>query len=353
MISPRKVEVIIVGAGQSGLATGYFLKRHGIETLLLDGQESPGGAWLKAWDSLKLFSPAQWSSLPGWGLTSSNIYPTKSELIAYLQAYEARYEFEIIRPARVVAVKKRDSVFEVQTSDNQLFQCRALVSATGTWGNPFIPPYANSSLYEGLQVHSAHYQSPDAFAGKEVLIVGGGNSAAQILAEISQVADTTWVTLTPPTFLPDDVDGRVLFERATLRWKAQSEGREVTDLPGGLGDVVMIDSVKEARMRGVLHTREPFSKFTRNGVIWASGQEEVFDAVLWCTGFQADLSHLNALNIVDEAGKVDTTGTRSNRIPGLWFVGYGDWCGFASATLIGVQRHAKSTALEIAAYLKH
>ncbi len=353
MSSPRKVDVIIVGAGQSGLATAYFLKRLGIETLLLDGQESSGGSWLKAWNSLKLFSPAQWSSLPGWGLTSNNIYPTKSELIAYLQAYEARYDFEIIRPAKVISVEQRDGLFDIQTSDKQLLQCRAVVSATGTWGNPFIPPYADSSLYEGLQVHSAHYQSSDVFAGKKVLIVGGGNSAAQILAEISQVAQTTWVTLTPPAFLPDDVDGRVLFERATLRWKAQSEGRSVTDLPGGFGDVVMIDSVKDARDRGVLHAREIFVRFTRDGVIWATGEEEMFDAVVWCTGFHADLAHLNALNIVTEGGSVDTSGTRSNCIPGLWLVGYGDWCGFASATLIGVQRHAKSTALEIAGYLAH
>lgn len=351
MSSPRKVDVIIVGAGQSGLATAYFLKRLGIETLLLDGQESSGGAWLKAWNSLKLFSPAQWSSLPGWGLISKNIYPTKSELIAYLQAYEARYDFEVIRPVRVISVEQRDGLFDIQTSDKQLLQCRVVVSATGTWGNPFISPYANSSLYGGVQIHSAHYQSPDVFAGKKVLIVGGGNSAAQILAEISQVAQTTWVTLTQPTFLPDDVDGRVLFERATLRWKAQSEGRSVTELPGGFGDVVMIDSVKNARDRGVLHAREIFVRFTRDGVIWATGEEEIFDAVVWCTGFHADLAHLNALNIVTEGGSGDTSGTRSNCIPGLWLVGYGDWCGFASATLIGVQRHAKSTAQEIVSYL--
>lgn len=351
MNSPRKVDVAIVGAGQSGLACAYFLKRHGIETVLLDSQDSSGGAWLKAWNSLTLFSPAQWSSLPGWALSSSNIYPTKAELIAYLHAYEVRYGFEVIRPVSVVGVEQDGSVFNLRTSDNQLFQCRALVSATGTWGKPFIPSYANSSLYEGLKVHSAFYRAPDAFAGKNVLIVGGGNSAAQILAEVSQVAQTTWVTLMPPTFLPDDVDGRILFERATLRWKAHAEGRAVTELPGGLGDVVMIDSVKNARKRGVLHAREPFVQFTQHGVIWASGKEEVFDAVLWCTGFQADLAHLNGLNILNQADKVDTVGTRSNRIPGLWLVGYGDWCGFASATLIGVQRHAKSTAQEIVSYL--
>lgn len=93
-------------------------------------------------------------------------------------------------------------------------------------------------------------------------------------------------------------------------------------------------------------------KLTRHGVVWPTGQEEAFDAVVWCTGFHTDLAHLNTLNIFDEAGKVDTIGTRSNCISGLRFVGYGDWCGFASATLIGVQRHAKSTALEVASYLK-
>ena len=248
---------------------------------------------------------------------------------------------------------RRFEALDIETGDKQFFQCRALVSATGTWGNPFIPQYANSALYEGQQIHSAYYRTPAAFTGKKVLIVGGGNSAAQILAEISYVAHTTWVTLTPPTFLPDDVDGRVLFERATLRWKAQSEGRAVTDLPGGFGDVLMIDSVKDARVRGVLQAREPFVEFSKRGVVWQDGQEQLFDAVVWCTGFQADSAHVNSLNIRDEEGHIDTTGTRSNRIPGLWFVGYGDWCGFASATLIGVQRHAKSTALEIAGYLAH
>jgi putative flavoprotein involved in K+ transport len=350
--SPRKVEVVIVGAGQSGLATAYFLKRHGVETLLLDRNELPGGAWLQAWDSLRLFSPGQFSSLPGWGLFSGNVYPTRSELIAYPGAYESRYGFDVIRPSTVVSVLRNKSLFEIQSSDGELFQCRALVSAGGTWGSPVIPRYPKSDLFEGSQIHSAHYQRPDCFAGKNVLIVGGGNSGAQILAEISRVANTTWVTLTPPTFLPDDVDGRVLFERATLRWKAQMEGKPVTDLPGGFADVVAVDSVKEARDRGVLQAREPFVEFTRRGVIWPDGQEQHFDVVVWCTGFKADLAHLRGLDIHDSSGKVDTTQTRSNRVPGLWFVGYGDWCGFASATLIGVQRHARSAALDIFDYLK-
>src|SRR5690606_40396749 len=106
--------------------------------------------------------------------------------------------------------------------------------------------------------HSAHYLDADSFTNKKVMVVGGGNSGAQILAEVSQVAETLWVTKTPPQFLSDDVDGRVLFLRATERLKVQQEGRKVDQPIGGLGDIVMIDSVKEARNRGVLHSRPPF-----------------------------------------------------------------------------------------------
>ena len=99
--------------------------------------------------------------------------------------------------------------------------------------------------------------------GKRVLVVGGGNSGAQILAEVSKVAEATWVTPTKPLFQPDDVDGRVLFERATDRWKAQQEGRVIEQPVGGLGDVVMVPPVVEARERGVLHAVRPFCVFRR------------------------------------------------------------------------------------------
>ena len=96
-------------------------------------------------------------------------------------------------------------------------------------------------------MHSANYVQAQPFAGKRVLVVGGGNSGAQILAEVSNVAQTTWVTPVDPLFLPDDVDGRVLFERATERWKAQLEGRIIEQPVGGLGDIVMVPPVVEAR----------------------------------------------------------------------------------------------------------
>jgi putative flavoprotein involved in K+ transport len=184
-----------------------------------------------------------------------------------------------------------------------------------------------------------------------VLIVGGGNSGAQILAEVSKVARTVWVTEKEPTFLPDEVDGRYLFEFATKQYHAQREGKTVVPL-GGLGDVVMVESVKEARHRNVLHSVRPFQAFTEKGVTWPDGRDELFDAVIWCTGFRPALEHLRNLGVVEPHGRVETQGTRSTKQPRLWLVGYGSWTGYASATLIGVGRTARSTVEEIVKELR-
>jgi hypothetical protein len=151
--------------------------------------------------------------------------------------------------------------------------------------------------------------------------------------------------------LPDEVDGRVLFERATTRWRARMEGHPDPFPVGGLGDIVMVPSVKEARERGVLRSVRPFERFTADGVIWGGGKREPIDAVVWCTGFRPALGHLEALGLVRSDGTVETHGTRSAREPRLWLVGYGEWTGFASATLIGVMRSARETAAEIQTYL--
>jgi thioredoxin reductase len=182
------------------------------------------------------------------------------------------------------------------------------------------------------------------------MIVGGGNSAAQILAEVSKVADAIWVTKEEPTFLHDDVDGRVLFHVATQRYQAQQEGKSAPSLPT-LGDIVMIDSVKEARTRGVLKSVRPFKRFAGKGVVWNDDSETEFHSVIWCTGFRPALGHLKHLGIMNNKGRIEVKGTKALSTPGLWLVGYGEWTGFGSATLIGVQRYARSTATEIQEYL--
>lgn len=109
----------------------------------------------------------------------------------------------------------------------------------------------------------------------------------------------------------------------------------------------MVPPVRDARDRGVLQSTRPFERFTTAGVVWPDGTEERMDAVIWCTGFRPALAHLRPLNVVEEDGRVRLDGTRSVREPRLWLVGYGNWTGFASATLIGVGRSARATVAEI------
>ncbi|WP_248290066.1 ArsO family NAD(P)H-dependent flavin-containing monooxygenase [Advenella sp. EE-W14] len=346
--NPMHVDVVIIGGGQAGLATAYFLRRTGLSFVVLDNQVQPGGAWLHGWQSLRLFSPANWSSLPGWPMpaSTSGVYPSRDEVLDYFTRYEARYAMPVMRPVQVQKISK-DGQFLLTHTEKAIWQSRAVVSATGNWSNPYIPVYPGSDVFKGKQQHSASYIDPEGYKNQRVAVVGGGNSGAQILAELSKVAQTLWITPSPPVFLPDDVDGRVLFERATERWLAQKEGRTV-DIPiGGLGDIVMVPPVREARERGVLVADRPFSRFTETGIAWDDGRHQEIDAVVWCTGFRPALQHLAELGVVEPDGKVLVKEGHCIKEPRLWLVGYGDWTGPASATLAGVMRAARSCVAEI------
>lgn len=342
----QSLDVVVIGGGQAGLAVGYYLRRTELSWTILDAQEAPGGAWRHGWESLRLFSPARFSSLPGWLMPGGmDDYPTRDEVLDYLARYEERYGLPIRRPVRVRAVRRDGRRFAIDT-DRGEWHADAVVSATGSWARPCVPDVPGRERFRGIQLHSAAYRSPEGLAGKRLLVVGGGNSGAQILAELSLVADTTWVTLTEPTFLPDHVDGRYLFDQATALYRALQEGRPAPP-PADLGDIVMVAPVREACERGVLRAVRPFVRMTERGVVWPDGREETVDAVVWCTGFRAALEHLRPLGVVEPDGRVRVEGTRSVREPMLWLVGYGNWTGYASATLIGVGRSARATVEEI------
>lgn len=336
-------DVVVIGGGQSGLAAGYFLRRANTDFEILDAHDRPGGAWPDAWDSLKLFSPAQTSSLPGWPMPpTGGGYPTRDHVVDYLSAYEQRYGLPVQRPVRVKDVLRATNALSVRT-DRGIWLARAVISATGGAGQPFIPPVSGRMMFRGRQIHSSAYRSPDEFAGQSVLVVGGGNSGAQILAEVSKVAATAWITTEEPRFLPDDVDGRVLFERATARVLAQREGGAAEEAPESLGDIVMVPALREARERGVLSTVLPFSRFTHDGVMWPDGTRVAVDAVIWCTGFRPALGHLAHLGVLEADGRVAVQDGRALRQPRLWMLGYGEWTGAASATLAGITRNARDT----------
>ena len=362
----NKYDVVVIGGGQAGLSVGFYLRRANLSYVILDAQAEPGGAWQKAWKSLRLFSPAQWSSLPGWLMPGGGTdkYPTRDEVLSYLRQYEERYKLPVMRPVTVNAVRRSAENLIVETTSGE-FSAKAIAGATGNWQKPFIPDYKGRGEFSGVQIHSANYESPEAFAGKRVLVVGGANSGAQIMSEVSPVADATWVTLEEPQFLPDDVDGRVLFDAASERYRALTaasasvaggahSGSPETAAPKSrdlLGSIVVVEPVREARDGGRLVSRRPFERFTETGVIWDDGEAERIDAVIWATGFQPALDFLRPLGVVTENNQVEVNGTRSVKEPRLWLVGYGNWTGFASATIIGVGRTARRTVEEISTLL--
>jgi len=344
-------DVIVIGGGQSALTCGYYLRRTNLSYLILDKQDKCGGAWNHAWDNLTLFSPAEHSSLAGWLMPKSeNVFPLKKEVINYLCEYEKHYNLSVERSVEVLKITSVKNGFKIETTKGNFFS-KVVIGATGTWDTPFIPKVKGLELFKGTQIHSANYANSNQLNGLKVLVVGEGNSGAQIVAEVSKVTEVKWSTRRTPNFLPDEVDGFYLFNVATAKYKAEKEGKPFNVENYNLGNIVMVPTVKEARVRGVLQSSGSFNEIVEDGVIWENGTKESFDVIIWCTGFGYTTKYLKELVAIDERGIIQTEGSKAKEIQGLWLVGFGNWSGYASATLIGINRNVKQAMQEIEEYL--
>ena len=343
-------DVVVIGGGQAGLAAGFHLTRAGADFEILDAAVGPGGAWPHTWPSLRLFSPAEYSSLPGMRMPrTSGGNPDAAHVVGYLRAYEQRYALPVTRPVRVESVENADGGgFVVRAEDRRRWHARAVISATGTWSRPFVPAVPGLADFRGEQLHSAAYRGPESLAGRRVLVVGGANSGAQIAADLAGHVDLTWCALAPPRYLPDHVDGRELFRVATAAVRGGGAG------VAGLGDIVVVPPVRAARDAGLLVATPMVDRFTADGVAWDGGSgrtgddDEVrpIDTVIWCTGFRPALAHLSGLRLPRRKGRPVTEGPGVPGVPGLFLLGYGDWCGAASATLAGVGQWARAAVAD-------
>lgn len=329
----------MIGAGQAGLSAAYFLRRSGLRHIVLDDAPAPGGAWQHRWPTLRLGTVHGIHDLPGLAFgTPDETSPAAEVVPGYFAAYERHFDLPVRRPVRVTAVQDHpdgDGRLLVR-SDAGDWGARALINATGTWRRPFWPSYPGQESFRGRQLHTADYRGPDEFAGQRVVIVGGGTSAVQLLAEISQVAQTTWVTRRPPVFHEHEFTpehGRAAVARVDEAVRAGRPPESVVSVTG----LTLTPPVRHARARGVLNRLPIFDRITPDGVAWRDGHLVPADVILWCTGFRAALDHLAPLRLRAPGGGITMDGTRVVADPRIQLVGYGP-----SASTVGANRAGRA-----------
>ncbi|WP_432502446.1 NAD(P)-binding domain-containing protein [Kineococcus arenarius] len=349
------VDVVVVGAGQGGLATAHHLHRAGLRPghgyAVLDAADGPGGAWRHRWPSLTMALVNGVHDLPGLSMREAlgpvdPGAPAARVVPAYFAAYEELLGHPVRRPVRVREVRPAGPRLLVAT-DAGRYAARAVVNATGTWTRPFRPYYPGAEGFAGRQLHTADYRGPEEFAGQHVVVVGGGVSAVQHLAELCRVAGTTWVTRSEPVFHEPDAAGgldvearRAAVARVADRVAAGSPPGSVVSATG----LVLTPQLAALREAGVLKPHPPFARVLPHGVRWADGSEQSADAILWATGFRPALDHLRPLRLREPGGGILVDGTRAVREPRLHLVGYGP-----SASTVGASRAAREAVREVLA----
>lgn len=247
----QNTEVVVIGGGQSSPgsppATTSAPPGHRPR---LDAQTASGGAWQHTWDSLRMFSPAQYSARPPHARPARPALPRRRPRRG--PPRRLREPIRASGPARGSA--HRDGAYLRVETDGGDWRARALVSATGTWTRPFIPAVPGRREFTGRQLHTVQYKNPAEFAGQRVIVVGVGNSCARIAADLAGTAELTWVTQRPPRYLADDLGGRAVFDAAPARRRALDAGRADTGSVASLGDIVAVPPVRAARDAGLLAT---------------------------------------------------------------------------------------------------
>lgn len=328
------LDLVVVGGGQAGLAASYWAARTGLRHLVLDASPRTGDAWRHRYDSLRLFTPRSHSALPGLALPGDpDGLPTKDELADYLERYAVEHQLPV-EHVRVDSVRRAGGHFEVDAAGRTL-RTRAVVVATGPFQVPRRPDWAQ--LTGGTQRHSADYRNPSDVQGSRVLVVGGGNSGAQIAEELALAGrDVTWSCSGPVRFVPQAVLGRNLFWWLDRLGMLEAPG---TSLRGRLlrrrGDPV----IGGTGLRGLVEdgriTVKPASVGpAQGGVVFADGSSAPFDAVVWCTGYVPSYDFLDVAGALDEGGNPRHRAGHSLVDPRLVFLGLG-WLTSRGSGLVG------------------
>ena len=319
-MTAERADIVIIGAGQAGLGSAHAAQRAGMQPVVLEAAAEPAGSWPHYYESLELFSPARYSALPGRPLPGDpERYPTRDELAAYLRDYAAWLGADLRtreRVRRVSVLGDRD--FEVETESGLLLR----------------PELPGGDAFRGSVAHTAEYRRPDGYAGRRVIVVGGGNSAVQVADELARVARVSLATRSPVKWQAQRPLGRDMhwwFDRSGL--DAVPIGRLWLRLDG---NPVVDDGRYRAALRSGNPDRRPMlSGLDGDAVRWSDGTLERVDAVILATGYRPGLDYVAVAGALDGDDQPLHRRGVSTTVPGLGYVGLPHQRSIASATLRG------------------
>ena len=348
---PKSFHTIVIGGGQAGLSVGYYLARQGRPFIILDASRRVGDAWRQRWDSLRLFTPAAFDGLVGMKFPAAPFsFPTKDDMADYLEAYARRFQLPIRNGIRVDRVTRVGSRYLIEAGPER-FEADHVVVAMSSYQVPRVPAFAKQLRPDILQMHSSEYQNPRQLKPGGVLLVGAGNSGAEIAIDVAR-EHPTWVSGRDTGHVPFRIDGlaarlflmrflfRVVFHRLLtvgtplgrrLRQKMFTKGAPLIRVKPQHFAAAGIQRV--AKMQGVV-----------NGLpVLEDGRSLDVANVIWCTGFGNGLSWID-LPIFETDGEPRHQSGIVADEPGLYFVGLHFLHSFSSTMIHGIARDAQRIA---------
>jgi putative flavoprotein involved in K+ transport len=355
---PDGVETVVIGGGQAGLAVGYYLAQQSLPFVILDANERIGDSWRKRWDSLRLFTPARYNALPGMPPSGpGHSFSTKDEVADYLEAYAARFELPVRTSVRVDRVSRNGNHFVVEAGERR-FEAENVVVAMATHQVPRVPSFGPELDPGILQLHSREYRNPSQLQEGGVLVVGVGNSGAEIAVEVVKEH---------PTWLAGKESGRVPFriERPPARFvflplMFRLIGHRIVTVrtpigrklrPKLLSHGAPLVRVKPEDVVAAGVERVPRVVYARDGLpLLEDGRVLEVTNVIWCTGFRPDFSWIDLPVFGAANDPIEPTHERGivSSEPGLYFVGLFFLYAMSSGFLPGVARDAQHVVKDIA-----
>lgn len=351
--STEEFDTVVIGGGQAGLSVGYYLKKRGRSFVILDANDRIGGSWrTRTWNSLRLFTPARYDGLPGWGYPGPGwSYPTAKELADYLEAYALRFELPVRSATAVKRLTKEGERYVVDCGERR-FVADNVVVATGFYGTPSVPDFASELDPRIVQMHSSEYRDPSQLRPGGVLLVGAGNSGADIGMEVS-ATHQTWLSGRDKGQIPLNIEHPLRRVVVPVLWFVASHvltmktplGRKVRPhvLEGGAPRIrVKSKDLLGAGVECVAKTVDAHDGLP----VLEDGRVIDVANVIWCTGFRQDFSWIEVPIFGDETQPTHERGVTAE--PGLYFVGLDFLYSFTSENVGGVGRDARHIAKRIA-----